>query len=205
MLRSPQDSANNPTAMTEEGFNFKPPKIAGVYAAPFFHAAWLFALGILLAQWQWLRPGWLLIALSLIFALTLFSVLRAPRLALPLAATLILLLGAWSAELEPHPTPSSQIASLANGLIRTTEGTVIDAGPMRGASEENIDEPTRTSRSQRVDLQLSSLESVTDDEDKQIPVDGRIRIQLHWPVNVNAATLPLRRPHSPEHAPPGTG
>jgi competence protein ComEC len=169
--------------MTDDGFNFEPPKIAGVYAAPFFHAAWLFALGILLAQWQWLRPGWLLIALALIFALTLLSVFRAPRLALPLAAILIFLLGAWSAELEPHPATSSQLALLSNGLIRTTEGTVIDAGPLRSESEENIDEPARASRTQRVDLQLATLESVTDEEDKQIPVDGRIRIQLHWPVN----------------------
>jgi hypothetical protein len=188
MLRTALDPANNAPIFTDEGLAQRPTQIVGLRAAPFFHAAWIFALGILLAQWQWLRPGWLLIALPIIAALTLLSIFRAPRLMLPLAATLILLLGALSAELEPHPIPSPQLAALSDGLVRTTEGTVIDVGPLRDESEENDeneknpDEQAHAAPSQRVDLQLSMLESVTDDEDKQIPVDGRIRVQLPWPL-----------------------
>jgi competence protein ComEC len=187
MLRTALDPANNAPIFTDEGFAHLPAQIAGLRVASLFHAAWLFAFGILLAQWQWLRPSWLLIALLLIAALTVLTIFRAPRLMLPLAATLILLLGALSAELEPHPTPSPQLAALSDGLVRTTEGTVIDVGPLRGESEENeeseqsLGEQARTAPSQRVDLQLATIESVTDDEDKQIPVDGRIRVQLHWP------------------------
>ena len=46
-------------------------------------------------------------------------------------ACLWLLLGAWCAEMEPHPAPAAALAALSDGLMRTVEGTVVDAGPVR--------------------------------------------------------------------------
>jgi competence protein ComEC len=189
MLQTPNGPPKAWRVFTDEGMAQRPSQIAGVRAAPLFHAAWIFALGILLAKFEWLRPGWLLIALLLVAALTLLAVFRAPRLMLSVLAVFILLLGASSAELEPHPAPSAQIARLADGLIRSVEGTVVDVGPLRGERQEDLDEPTRTAPSQRVDLQLATIESVTDSEDRQIPVDGRVRVQLHWPANSNVQTF----------------
>ena len=89
------------------------PGLAGV---PLFHAAWLFAAGIVLASRLWLRPSLVLIALALIAALCCVAALRAQRIAwLPLAA-LWLLLGAWCAEMEPHPAPAPRAAWSANRL-----------------------------------------------------------------------------------------
>jgi len=150
---------------------------------PLFHAACLFAAGIAVTHFLWLRPSVVLIALALVAVLCGVAAFRAQRIAwLPLAA-LWLLLGAWCAWMEPHPAPAPALASLSNGLLRTVEGAVVDAGPVRGEIEHNLDEPNSTQRpSQRIDLRVSSLEVVTDAEDAQEPIEGRVRLTVRWPV-----------------------
>jgi competence protein ComEC len=163
--------------------------IAGTTAqgpVPLFHAAWLFAVGIDLAHWLWLRPSLVLIALGLLAVLCGVAALRAQRIAwLPLAV-LWLLLGAWCAWMEPHPAPAPVLAALSDNLLRTVEGTVVDAGPVRGEIEQNLDEPGPERQlaqrpSQRIDLRVSSLEVVTDTEDTQTPVEGGVRLTVRWP------------------------
>jgi competence protein ComEC len=151
-----------------------------------FHAAWLFALGIGLAQVLWLRPSLVLVALALFAVLCCVAAWRAQRIAwLPLAL-LWLLLGAWCALMEPHPAPAPALAALSDGLLRTVEGVVVDAGPVRGETEQNLDEPAAMAAeqrpSQRVDLRVSSLEVVTDTADAQAPVQGAVRLAVRWPV-----------------------
>ena len=97
---------------------------------PLFHAAWLFALGIAAAKFLWLRPSVVLVALALTAALCTTAALRAQRIAwLPLGI-LWCLLGAWCAEMEPHPASASVLSALSDGLLRTVEGTIVDAGPV---------------------------------------------------------------------------
>src|SRR5208337_4006314 len=142
----------------------------GLGAVPLFHAAWLFAVGIAFAQWFYLRPSMVLIALALATVLCGLAAFCEQRITwLPLAA-LWLLLGAWCAWMEPHPAPAPALAALSDGLLRTVEGTVVDAGPVRGEVEQNFADNDRTepsdSRSgqrpsERVDLRVSSLEVVT--------------------------------------------
>jgi competence protein ComEC len=154
---------------------------------PLFHAAWLFAVGIAVTHWLYLRPSFVLLALALVAVLCGVAAFRAQRLAwLPLAA-LWLLLGAWCAWMEPHPAPAPALAALSDGLLRTVEGTVVDAGPVRGETEQNLDEPGSTQGlaqqpSQRIDLRISSLEVVTDADDAQAPIEGRVRLTVRWPV-----------------------
>ena len=157
---------------------------AALGAFPLFHAAWLFAAGIAVAQVHYLRPSLVLVALALVAVLCGVAAFRAQRIAwLPLAV-LWLLLGAWCAEMEPHPAPAPALAALSDGLLRTVEGTVVDAGPVRGEIEQNLDEPTAAQRpAQRIDLRVSSLEVVTDTEDTQTPVEGGVRLIVHWPQN----------------------
>ena len=155
-------------------------------AVPLFHAAWLFALGIAASQVLCLRASFALIALSLMAIITGLAALRAQRIAWLPMALLWVLLGAWCAWMEPKPVPVPALAVLSDGLIRTVEGTVVDAGPMRGETEQNLDEPVSGGRqapqpSQRIDLRVSSLEVVTDADDKQIPVEGTVRLTVHWP------------------------
>jgi competence protein ComEC len=149
---------------------------------PLFHAAWLFAAGIVLAHRLWLRPSFILIALVLIAALCCLAALRAQRIAwLPLGA-MWLLLGAWCALMEPQPAPAPALAALSDDLLRTVEGTIIDAGPIRTEVEQNVDEPITESPTQRIDLSVATVEQVTDTTDAQVPVTGRVRLTVRWPA-----------------------
>jgi competence protein ComEC len=163
----------------------------GLSAVPLFHAAWLFAAGIAAAHWLWLRPSFVLTAIVPIAALCVVAALRAQRIVwLPLAL-LWLLLGAWCAQMQPQPTPAPALAALSDGLLRIVEGTVSDAAPVRGEIDQSIldqdahDDPAAPAKqqpSQRVDLQVTSLEVVTDAEDVQEPIAGTARLTVRWPM-----------------------
>jgi competence protein ComEC len=170
--------------MEAEPRNFGPTTrrpVSTVVGAPLFHAAWLFALGIVVADFIWLRPAYLLIALVPVAILCGAAALRAQRIAwLPLAA-LWCLLGAWCAEMQPQPAPAPALARLSDGLIRTVEGTITDAGPVRGEVEQNVDEAQNTAPTQRLDVRIASVEVVTDDEDAQAAMPGSVRLTVRWP------------------------
>src|SRR5579863_8271687 len=147
---------------------------------PLFHAAWLFAAGIAATQWLSLRPSFILITLAPIATLSILSAARAQRIAWFPQASLWVLLGAWCACMEPHPAPAPALAALSDGLLRTIEGTVVDTGPVRAEIEQNVDEPSAIALEQRVDLQVSSAEVVTDEADEQAPVTGGVRLAVRW-------------------------
>jgi competence protein ComEC len=161
------------------------PSAIRLTAVPLFHAAWLFAVGIVVAHWFWLRPALVLLSLILVAALCALAALRAQRIAWIPLGVLWLLLGAWCAEMEPRPAPSPELAELSDGLMRTVEGTVVDAGPVRTEIEENVDEPSSVTPSQRVDLRVESLEVVTDASDAQAPVSGGVRLTVRRPMEAD--------------------
>ncbi len=167
----------------------------GLASAPLFHAAWLFAGGIVVARWLWLPPGWLLPILALLAALCLLAAWRAQRVVwLPLAV-LWLALGAWCAEMEPQPAAEPALAALSDGLLRTVEGSVVDAGPLRNEAQQNLhdsDDPVepvsaQPAPTQRIDLRVSSLEAVSDVSDAQVPVAGAVRLTVRWPKGATPA------------------
>jgi competence protein ComEC len=158
---------------------------------PLFHAAWLFALGIVFVHWIWLRPSLVLGSLTLVAVLCGMAAFRAQRVvSLPLAI-LWLLLGAWCAEMEPYPVPSPTLASLSDGLLRTVEGTVTASGTIRDEFEQNLNDSDghgETTASQQqpmqsIDLRVSSLETVSDADDVQAPTTGNVRLTVRWPLN----------------------
>lgn len=151
-------------------------------AVPLFHAAWLFAAGVALAHWLWLRPPLVLLALALLIALTLCAALRAQRVLFVPLAGLWILLGAWCAEMEPQPGPAARLMSLSDGLLRTVEGTIVHAGPLRS----DTDPEGADTLSQTIDVRLSTVEFVDDLEDRQMPVEGGVRLTVHWPHGVAA-------------------
>ncbi|MFZ0746240.1 MAG: DNA internalization-related competence protein ComEC/Rec2 [Terracidiphilus sp.] len=158
------------------------PAFSGLRSVPLFHAAWLFAIGIAVTQVIWLRPSVVLIALAPTAVLCCVAAFRAQRVVwLPLAV-LCCLLGAWCAEMEPQPAPAPTVAALSDGLLRTVEGTVVDAAPVRGQTVENVDEPPAEGPSQRIDLRVSSIEMVDDSLDAQTPAQGGVRLTVHWPL-----------------------
>ena len=110
------------------------------------------------------------------------AALRGQRVVwLPLAA-LWLLLGAWCEEMEPHPAPTPALATLSDGLLRTVEGTVVGTGPVRTELEQNVDEPSAASPSERVDLRVASVEVVNDESDAQALMGGGVRLTVRWPA-----------------------
>jgi competence protein ComEC len=161
--------------------------VAGLTAVPLFHAAWLFAIGIAITHWLWLRPSLLLAALALVAILCGIAALRAPRIVWAPLAILWCMLGAWCALMEPHPAPAPALALLSDGLLRTVEGTVVDAGTVREEAEQSPSEDAAatavpaTEITQRIDLRVSNLETVTDAEDAQEPVPGGVRLTVRWP------------------------
>jgi competence protein ComEC len=172
---------------------------------PLFHAAWLFALGIAATQFIYLRPSWVLLALAPIALLCAVAAFRAQRIAwVPLAA-MGLLLGAWCAEMEPHPAPAPQLAAASDGLLRSVEGTVVDAGPLRNEAEAIVNEhnpeapaPDVEGRSQPIDspsqsldLRVWTVEVVTDSEDIQAPMAGGVRMHVSWPEYYPAPVVPF--------------
>jgi competence protein ComEC len=181
------------------------PAPTGLDALPLFHAAWLFAAGICIAEVLLLRPSLVMMALAPVAALCLLAGFRAQRIAwLPLGA-LWLLLGVWCAQMEPHPAAPQPLAELSNGLARTVEGTVVDTGPIRSEIEQNLNDPgepasteAEQTRSQRIDLRASSLEVVTDTADAQAPITGGVRLTVRWPAV--APTEPSQQPfHCGDH------
>ena len=157
---------------------------------PLFHAAWLFSLGIAFTRVFWLRPTIVLLALAPLAALCCVAAIRAQRIVwLPLAV-LWCLLGAWCAEMEPHPAAAPVVSALSDGLLRTVEGTIVDAAPMRSEHVENVEETASENPSQRIDVRLSNIELVTDAEDRQISGDGSVRLTIRWPQQSQDAALP---------------
>jgi len=160
---------------------------AGLSALPLFHAAWLFAVGIAIVHWVWMRPSLVLIALTLVAILCGVAALRAPRITWVPLAIMWCMLGAWCALMEPHPAPAPALASLSDGLLRTVEGTAVDAGTVRTETEQSLNDDAPAAQDpapelkQRIDLRVSSLETVTDTEDAQTPVSGGVRLIVRWP------------------------
>jgi competence protein ComEC len=156
------------------------PVRAGV-GVPLFHAAWLFALGIVIAHFVWLRPAYLLISLSPVSFLCAIAAVRAQRAAWLPVAFLWCLLGAWCAEMQPQPAPSPALAALSDGLLRTVEGTIVNAGQIHGELEQDVNEGNDATQTQRLDLSISSVEVVTDEEDSQRAMPGGVRFRVRWP------------------------
>ncbi len=189
---------------TTSGPSASRPVLAGLSAQtsaiPLFHAAWLFAAGIALTQIVWLRPSLVLVALAPVAVLCCVAAFRAQRIVwLPLAV-LWCLLGAWCAEMEPHPAAAPALAALSDGLLRTVEGTVADAEPMRAETVQNVvdqdDHGVSTSTApepqttQRIDLRVSSVEVVTDASDAQTPAQGGVRLTVRWPASAHGQSAP---------------
>jgi len=174
------------------------PSVSPAALVPLFYASLLYLAGVVLARYQYLRPSWLLAGLVPLAVVAAIAIAKAPRIAwLPLAS-IWMVLGAWSAETERLPVADPTVIRLSDGLLRTVEGTVTDAGPVRysrpGQAEDQEDsyadrsaaDASDSQRAQRVDLQLTAVEVVTDASDALVsmqPVEtGKIRLSVIGPL-----------------------
>jgi competence protein ComEC len=88
--------------------------------------------------------------------------------------------------MEPQPAPAPELALLSDGLLRTVEGTVVGAGPVRMELEQNVGESLSTAPSQRIDVRVATVEVVDDQSDAQRPMTGGVRLTVRWPIGANS-------------------
>jgi competence protein ComEC len=157
---------------------------------PLFHAAWQFALGIALTHAVNLQPPVLLAGVIAVAVVCAVAAWCAQRVAALPVVLLWILLGAWSALMEPQPAVSPSIHALSDGLLRQVEGTVVAAAPMRTEAEVHVNEdrgeaaPEPAAQrfpGQRIDVEVASIEVVDDQHDAPEPASGRLRLVVRWP------------------------
>jgi len=132
-------------------------------------------------------PAWCWIALTLVAILCGVAALRAPRITWVPLAIMWCMLGAWCALMEPHPAPRAgacfafrRAASHCRGNSRGCGDRAHGDGASLNDDAPAAQDPAPELK-QRIDLRVSSLETVTDTEDAQTPVSGGVRLIVRWP------------------------
>jgi len=83
--------------------------------------------------------------------------------------------------MQPQPAPAPALAAVSDGLARTVEGRIVNAGPIRRETAQDVEEGNSALQTQRLDLDVSSVEVVSDEQDLQKAMQGRVRLTVRWP------------------------
>ena len=154
---------------------------------PMLAAALCFAAGDLCAR-RWHGPMLLATATASLFFLALFSLYRAPRVAIVPALAFWMSLGCWCAQIQPPVDTQQALAHYADGLSRTVRGRVVHIRTIalqpEGSETPQGSDDARPGTSAddkpgvSVDLDLQAIEEVTPDVSTMQPVKGGIRVTL---------------------------
>lgn len=162
-----------------------------VRQAPVLAVALCFGIGVALPRLTpaSTRPAVLLLATAIAcIALTLLALRKTLRLALLPVAALWIVIGLWSAQIEPYPSAQAPLVRYADGLSRTVQARIVrirqlarpDANDEGSADHEfnpeRWDEPGE-GRTQ-IDLALTSIEELTPDISSMAPIAGGVRVTL---------------------------
>jgi competence protein ComEC len=157
---------------------------------PLLVAVCWFALGEVIARnWQ---PAITLLFTTALLTLLTFAALRCSlRIALVPLAALWIAIGCWCAQIQPAPSTQQAFTSYADGLSRQVRGRIIrvrelppypnDSDDDRESGwwpEKGTDEEAATPSAISVDIQVDSIENVTPDISRMIPMAGGVRINL---------------------------
>lgn len=168
--------------------------------APLLFAAVCFALGESFSVWRWQPELLLLGALVLLLVLGLAALRRGLRVAVVPVAGVWAIAGMWCAEVRPEPVSQPQLLMYADGLSRRVEGRVVRVRALPGAPPKDRDvetagwwetggeEASESTGATQVDLEIRSIEEVTPDVSRMLPVEGGVRVTLP-PVVDGAQTL----------------
>jgi competence protein ComEC len=139
----------------------------------------------------------LLIAIALLSLLTLAALRCSLRTAIVPVAAVWMTVGCWCAEIQPAPPTQYALANYADGLSRKISGRVVrvrELSPQHNDSdrdqeagwwpEKEADEETAALEALSVDIQVDSIEEVTPDISRMVPMTGGVR------MNVIADKLP---------------
>ncbi|MEO6804035.1 MAG: ComEC/Rec2 family competence protein [Granulicella sp.] len=155
--------------------------------APLLAAAICFALGIVLAK-SWHPIVALLLTVLLLIPLIFFGLRNRAHAAVFSVATLWIVVGLWSAEIQPTPPSQQALLSYADGLSRTVRGRVIrirKLPPQTAPAGADTDPTTWVEPSDglqdgaiSLDLAVEAVEQVTPDTSTMVPAEGGVRITL---------------------------
>ena len=113
-------------------------------------------LGIALTQAVWLRPSLLLIALAPIAVLCLHcGRSRATRRVASACGAMVFAGCLVCGDGAASGSQLRSLSALSDGLLRTVEGTIIDAAPLRSERVENVEETPSEEPTQRIDLRVA--------------------------------------------------
>jgi len=158
--------------------------------APLLTAVCWFALGETTAR---NRPPTvvLLIATLLLTLLTLTALRWSLRTAIVPVAAVWMAIGCWCAEIQPVPPAQQPLASYADGLSRQIRGRVVRVRELPPQQEESdhdkevgwwaekeADQEAATVGALSVDIQVDSIEEVTPDISRMVPMTGGVRINV---------------------------
>ena len=147
------------------------------------------------------RPTlFLLVATIALVGLALIALRRAPRIAMLPVCALWFTAGIWCAQIDPYPAPQTDLIAYSDGLSRTVQAHVVRirelparnpdsaADADRDFDSEELVPPTQHTYS--LDLALTSIEDVTPDISRMVPISGGIRATL--PLQSGAAVPAFR-------------
>jgi competence protein ComEC len=133
---------------------------------------------VALSRVAWLVPGYLLVLLAALFLLAAIAARSAPRLIPVVLALFCVALGWFCAIAEARPLPDGQIQSMRDGLLRGVEGTLIAVGPLKEQNVSGADEQPELRLSRTLDLAVTRIERVNDNEDVWQSARGGLRITV---------------------------
>ena len=162
--------------------------------APMLAAAVAFAGGELVAR-QWQFALVLLVALTLLFILSVIAMRSSLRLAALPVVALWMVAGCWCAQMQPWPAPQTALLQYADGLSRTVRGHVTRVrmlpaklADLSPAGDAPLTEPWKqdpgawesegTKPTESIDLAMNQAELVTPDRSSMQPVAGGVRITV---------------------------
>jgi competence protein ComEC len=174
--------------------------------APLLTAACWFALGEVISRNR--QPAViLLIATVLLSLLTLAALRWSLRIAIVPVAAVWMAIGCWCAEIQPAPPTQRALTSYADGLSRQLRGHVMRVRALPPQHEDSdhdkeggwwaekeADEEAAAVGALSVDMQVDSIEEVTPDISRMVPMTGGVRMNViadkpsnHEPRNTAAA------------------
>jgi competence protein ComEC len=179
-LTTEHDDSPNPALWARTASRLEP---LGFRRAPLLGAAVWFALGEVMAR-NWQPAIVLLIALVLLVALTIFALRSHTRVVIVPLAGVWMVVGMWSAEVQPAPQRQTALIQYADGLSRAVRGTVVRVRMLapRVSADEDLDKTqwheAEAPGAMSVDVAVEAIEEVTPDVSRIVPIDGGVRITV---------------------------
>lgn len=158
--------------------------------APLLTAVCWFALGEVMARNR--QPAVLLLLATLSLSLLTLAALRwSLRTAIVPVAAVWMAVGCWCAEMQPAPPTQHALATYADGLSRQLRGRVMRVRELSSRqdgsdhdqepgwwAEKEANEEAAAAGALSVDIQVDSIEEVTPDISRMVPMTGGVRMNI---------------------------